>query len=83
VGQPATVKSKAFPDQILHGQVERISQLVQKNDVLGIDPTADADARVIQVRVRLKDSDSALAARFNNLQVDVFIDAPPEEQARR
>jgi HlyD family secretion protein len=71
-GQKATIKSKAFKDDLeLTGQVEQIKELVHKNDVFHIDPTADADARVVEVRIRL--DNSALAARYNNLQVDVYI----------
>jgi HlyD family secretion protein len=71
-GQKATVKSKAFPGTELHGVVERIETLIHKNDVLKVDPTADADARVVEVRIKL--DDSSLAARYNYLQVDVVID---------
>ncbi len=70
-GQRARVTSKSFPDKVLTGRVVRINKLIQKNDLLHIDPTADADARVVEVRIRL--DDSALAARYNNLQVDVHI----------
>ena len=70
-GLRATVTSKAFPDR-LTGRVERVSTMIHKNDVLHIDPTADADARVIEARIRL--DDSKLAARYIYLQVDVHID---------
>jgi HlyD family secretion protein len=75
-GQRATITSKAFPETIT-GVVERVGKLIHKNDVLGIDPTADADARVVEVRIRL--DDSSVAARYNYLQVDVAIDVggPP------
>ncbi len=77
-GQPAVVTSRAFSGTEIRGRVERVSALVHKNDVLKIDPTADADARVVEVRIRL--DDSRLAARFIFLQVDVAItvgaDAP-------
>ena len=72
-GQSVNVTSKAFPPGLkLEGKVESISALVHKKDVLSIDPAADADARVLEARIRL--ADSALAARFNYLQVDVTID---------
>jgi HlyD family secretion protein len=70
-GQRAVVTSKAFPDQKIGGRVERISSLIHKKDVLGVDPTSDADARVVEARIRL--DESGLAARFNQLQVDVSI----------
>ena len=70
VGQSATVTSPALAE-VLHGRVALISQLVHKNDVLGIDPVTDTDSRVIEARIELDRSD--LAARFVHLQVDVEI----------
>jgi HlyD family secretion protein len=74
-GQTAIVTSAAFPEVKLEGKVETVSSLIHKNDVLGVDPTSDADARVVEARIRLKES--ALAARFNQLQVDVAIAVNP------
>jgi HlyD family secretion protein len=74
-GQRATVTSKAFPDVELQGTVEQVGSLVHKNDVLAVDPTADADARIVEVRIRL--DDSALACHYNYLQVDVTIGVSP------
>ena len=72
-GQKVTVASRAFgAGKQLAGTVESISALVHKKDVLSIDPAADSDARVLEARIRL--DDSALAARFNHLQVDVSIE---------
>jgi HlyD family secretion protein len=71
VGQKATITSRALGEPIT-GRVERIGALIHKGDVLGIDPTADTDARVIEVRIRL--DASPIAARFNQHQVDVVID---------
>jgi HlyD family secretion protein len=72
-GQSAVVTSKAFaPGQRVTGTVKSISALVHKKDVLSIDPAADADARVLEARNQL--SESALAARYNHMQVDVTID---------
>jgi HlyD family secretion protein len=70
-GQRATVISRAFPER-LTGTVERVGTLVSRNDVLDLDPTADADARVIEVRIRLDDSE--LAAGYSHHQVDVLIE---------
>jgi HlyD family secretion protein len=70
-GQRATITSKAFPGEKIGGKVERISSIIHKKDVLAVDPTTDADARVLEARIRL--DDSRLAARFNQLQVDVAI----------
>jgi HlyD family secretion protein len=70
-GQRATITSKAFPEATLAGRVERMSSIIHKKDVLAVDPTTDADARVLEARIRL--DDSKVAARFNQLQVDVAI----------
>jgi HlyD family secretion protein len=71
VGQRATVSSRALGEAI-PGRVERIGTLIHKADVLGIDPVADTDGRVIEVRIRLEHSSTA--ARFSQHQVDVLID---------
>ncbi len=73
--QVAVVTSKAFPGQKISGRVELVSSIIYKKDVLGVDPTSDADARVVEARIRLDDSN--LAARFNRLQVDVSIAVSP------
>lgn len=53
------------------GTVTEIGIQIYKNDVLDIDPAAEADARVVEVRIRLDQSE--LAAKWSNLQVDVRI----------
>lgn len=72
VGQPATITSRngAF-DQVLTGTVDQIGLQIFKNDVLDDDPAANADARVVEVRVRVDQSD--VVAKLTNLQVDVAI----------
>ena len=67
----ATVTSGAFPDRIT-GRVERIGALIHKSDVLGIDPTAAADARIVEVRIRL--DSSTTASHYNRHQVHVAIE---------
>lgn len=72
VGQRATVVSRngAFEGE-LSGTVERVGWQIFKNDVLDDDPAADADARVVEVEIRLDDSD--VVAGLTNLNVDVAI----------
>jgi HlyD family secretion protein len=72
VGQRATVRSPALPVE-LPGVVEEVGVTVSRNDVTGIDPGAATDTRVVEVRIRLQHND--VATRFNNLQVDVEIEA--------
>lgn len=71
VGQRARVSSPALPRE-LTGRVERIGLKVGKKDVLSTDPVADADARVVEVEVRLDDPEPA--ASLTNLRVDVVIE---------
>lgn len=70
-GQKAQISSPALPGT-LSGIVERIGILIGKKDILKTDPVADADARVVEVEIRLDDPGSA--ARLTNLRVDVVIE---------
>jgi HlyD family secretion protein len=70
-GQRARVRSPALPHP-LGGEVEWVRPKVQKQDEIGTDPAARKDARVIEVKVRL--DDSATAAPFTLLQVEVEIE---------
>jgi HlyD family secretion protein len=71
VGQRAQVRSAALA-RTLTGTVERIGLKVNKQDVLETDPVADADARIVEVRIRL--DEPALAAGLTNLRVDVLLE---------
>ncbi len=70
LGQRATITSQAL-EQPLEGTVDKVHAKVGKQDVLNTDPAARTDARVVEVEIRL--DDSARAAAFTNLQVDVRI----------
>ena len=72
LGRRASIRSPALP-HALEGVVERIGLKVDKNDVLTTDPVADADARVVEVEIRI--ADSAAVARLTNLRVEVRIEA--------
>ena len=71
IGQQASVRSIALP-QALSGKVERIGMKIGKKDVLSTDPVADADARVVEVDIRL--DTPALVAALTNLRVEVIFD---------
>lgn len=71
VGQRATVTSAALAAP-LTGRVEKIRPRVRKQDVVGTDPAARKDARIVEVEVRL--DDPAPAAELTHLQVDVRIE---------
>ncbi len=70
LGQRATVASPAL-DGVLEGTVERVGLMVGRKDVLGVDPVDEADARVVEVEVRL--DDGARVAALTHLQVEVAI----------
>ena len=72
-GQSATITSRngAFSTP-LTGKVSEIGWQIFKNDVLDDDPAANADARVVEVKIRL--DNSQLVEALTNLQVDVRID---------
>jgi HlyD family secretion protein len=73
VGQPVTIKSRngAF-SETLTGKVAEVGLQIFKNDVIDDDPAANADARVVEVRVAV-DQDAVIAG-LTNLQVDALID---------
>jgi HlyD family secretion protein len=73
LGQPATVTSSAF-DGKATGTVSEIGLQVYKKNVLDTDPTAAADARVVEVKVRLDPTSSQKVAGLTNLEVTVSID---------
>jgi HlyD family secretion protein len=75
VGQRARIASPAL-EQRLAGTVEKVGLKVGKMDVLGTDPVAKTDARVVEVRIRL-DAGHGVEA-LTNLQVEVEIDAAGE-----
>jgi len=73
VGQKATIKGNGVIDQ-LQGTVESIGLQVEKQRILSNDPSADVDARVIEVKIRLNPQDSQKVSSFTNLQVNAIID---------
>lgn len=71
VGQKATVTSSAF-DGPLRGVVEIIRPMVRKQDVMGTDPAASKDARIIEVEILLDEPERV--KQLSNLQVEVLIE---------
>jgi ABC exporter DevB family membrane fusion protein len=74
IGQPVTITSDGVTED-LQGTVDEIGLQIGTKDVLGTDPVADADARVVEVKIRLRPEDSQRVAGLTNLQVNVLIDA--------
>ena len=69
-GQAATISSPAL-SEALNGNVERIGSIIGKNDILDLDPVARTDSRVVEVFIRLDDSEAVASLTY--LQVDVEI----------
>ena len=73
LGQPVTVTSSAI-DGTLQGTVEKIGLEIERQNVVNTDPTANIDARVVEVKVKLDQESSQKVAGLTNLQVKVKID---------
>jgi HlyD family secretion protein len=72
LGQPVRVTSDSIPGE-LQGTVERIGSQVMRQTIVNTDPSANIDARVVEVHVTLDKASSLKAAKFTNLQVNVVI----------
>jgi HlyD family secretion protein len=72
VGQRAKALSPAL-EQPLTGTVERIGLKVGRMEALATDPISRADARIVEVEIRL--DDSSRASDLTNLQVEVILEA--------
>lgn len=73
IGQKAIVKSDGIVGD-LQGTVEEIGLEIGKRDILDTDPVADADARVVEVKIKLSPEANDKVASLTNLQVNVIID---------
>ncbi|MGB7444177.1 MAG: ABC exporter membrane fusion protein [Coleofasciculaceae cyanobacterium] len=72
IGQPTTMKSTVIPDS-LQGKVERIGLQVEQQQVVNEDPTANIDAKVVEVHIKLDEASSQKVAGLTNLQVTATI----------
>lgn len=71
-GQKVRVTSDSIPGELL-GTVERIDSQVRRQSIVNTDPSANIDARVVEVHIALDPNSSKKAAKFTNLQVTVVI----------
>ncbi|NUN63833.1 ABC exporter membrane fusion protein [Pseudanabaena biceps] len=71
IGQKATIDSEVFEGTIT-GKVDSIGLKIAKNDVIGTDPAAKTDARIIEIKIKLDDSKKV--SGLTNLQVRVKIE---------
>jgi len=72
MGQAAIITSNAFTGE-LKGTVDQIGWQIAKQDVLGTDPAASQDARVVEVKIRLTPEASKVVRNLTNLQLKVAI----------
>lgn len=73
LGQQATITSSAISGE-LTGTVEHIGLEVERQEVVNTDPTANVDAKVVEVKVRLDEESSQKVTGLSNLLVNVKID---------
>ena len=73
IGQSATITSKAIAGK-LTGTVESIGLEVERQEVVNTDPTANIDAKVVEVKVKLDEASSKQVAGLTNLLVNVKIE---------
>jgi HlyD family secretion protein len=68
----ATITSRAL-DRPLTGEVRRnqIARMIAKNHLFSMNPRADIDRRVVEVRVDIRHDSVDLAARYVGLEVQV------------
>ena len=72
-GQHVRITSDSIPGE-LTGTVERVGSQVRRQAIVNTDPSANIDARVVEVHVTLDAASSQKAAKFTNLQVQVVIE---------
>jgi HlyD family secretion protein len=72
VGQSATITGNAFSGK-LQGEVAQIGLQVNSQDVFEVNPLADTDNRVIEVKIRLTPESSQQVSHLSNLQVQTVI----------
>ncbi len=71
-GQGAIISSNAFSGQ-LTGKVKLIGQQVKKQAILDVNPLANTDFRVVEVKIELDPESSRKVSSLSNLQVQVII----------
>ncbi|MEM7760347.1 MAG: ABC exporter membrane fusion protein [Cyanobacteria bacterium P01_A01_bin.40] len=73
LGQNATITSSALSEK-LTGEVASIGLEIARQEVVNTDPTANIDAKVVEVKVKLDPESSQKVAGLTNLLVNVKIE---------
>lgn len=81
VGQRASINGQGLAGQ-LTGVVNEVGLKVGKKDMLGTDPAAASDARVVEVKIKLSPQSSSQARTLTNMQVDVIIHLPEPHSSK-
>ncbi|MGK7913156.1 MAG: efflux RND transporter periplasmic adaptor subunit [Synechococcus sp.] len=74
LGQAVQVTSSALPGVELAGEVEQIDLEVRRQSVINEDPSANIDAKTVEVRVLLDETSSQQVSGLSNLRVIVTVD---------
>jgi HlyD family secretion protein len=69
-GGSALVTSESLPHP-LHGTIDQISRVVERQQTVNTDTAANTDARIVRTWILLDRDSAQVASRFNNLQVKV------------
>jgi HlyD family secretion protein len=72
VGRSVRVRSDSLTQE-LEGRVDRLGLQVKRQEVVNADPTANIDARIVEVWVKLDPASSVQVKSLTNLQVEVAI----------
>jgi HlyD family secretion protein len=79
IGQSAIITSDSITKKFT-GTVDEVGWQIGTKDVLGTDPVADTDARVVKVKIRLNAADSKRVTHLTNLEVNTIIDTSIQSQ---
>ena len=72
IGQKATITGSAITEK-LTGTVEQIGLEIERQEVVNTDPTANIDAKVVEVKVKLNEASSQKVTGLTNMLVNVQI----------
>jgi HlyD family secretion protein len=69
-----TVKQERVLPEVISGQIINIGHIIARNQMVSLNPTDEANSRVVEVRILLGPNQHA--AEFLNLQVQAMFEAP-------
>lgn len=82
LNQPARVFLRNL-DLTLEGHVIEVGRLIGRKDVLSNDPVDDTDARVVEVRIRLKDEHGQRVSGMSYAKVEITIDTAAHSECSK